>query len=127
MVCVPHLFVDPTKRDHVSDLFLLELPEIGPLAPVVNLVDIRQIGGDSLSTTQEESTGSTSSTRTHVVTNPYEEEFPAFPPGFRGAIFTISADEPSREGEIDQERAARVERNANRMARRVKPENAKEA
>jgi hypothetical protein len=75
MVCIPHLFVDLAERDRVSDLFLLELPEIDYPAPVVNMVDIRQIGGDSLSTIPEESTGSTSST--HATTNPYE--FPAFP------------------------------------------------
>jgi hypothetical protein len=69
--------VDPTERDHVSDLSLLELPEIGHPAPVIDMVDIRQIGGDSLSTIREESTRSTGSTRS--ITNPYEEEFPAFP------------------------------------------------
>jgi hypothetical protein len=79
MVRVPHLFVDPAEHDHVSDLFLLELPEIGHPAPVVNMVDIRQIGGDSLSTIPEGSTRSTGSTQTHIVTNPYEEELLAFP------------------------------------------------
>jgi hypothetical protein len=69
--------MDPAEHDHVSDLSLLELPEIGHPALVVNMVDIRQIGGDSLSTIQEESTGSTSST--HVITNPYDEEFLEFP------------------------------------------------
>jgi hypothetical protein len=107
MVCVPHLFVDPAESDHVLDLFLLELPKIGHPAPVVNMVDIRQIGGDLLSTIREESTRSTGST--HAITNPYEEEYPAFPLGFRGVIFAISADEPSHEGEMDQERAAQVE------------------
>jgi hypothetical protein len=77
MVRVPHLFVDPAERAHVSDFSLLELPEIGHPTPVVNMVDIRQIGGDSLSTIREESTGSTGSTR--AITNPCEEEFPAFP------------------------------------------------
>jgi hypothetical protein len=43
------------------------------------MVDIRPIGGDSLSTILEESTGSTGSTQTHTITIPYEEEFPAFP------------------------------------------------
>jgi hypothetical protein len=127
MVRVPHLFMDPTERDYVSDLFLLELPRIDHLAPVINMVDIRQIGGDLLSTIPEESIGSTGSTQTHTITNPYEEEFPVFPPGFGGAIFAISADKPSRKGETDQERAAQVERNADRMARRVERENAKEA
>jgi hypothetical protein len=79
MVRVPHLFVDPTERDHISDLFLLELPEIDYPTPVINMVDIRQIGGDSLSTISEESTGSIGSTQTHTITNPYEEKFPTFP------------------------------------------------
>jgi hypothetical protein len=88
--------------------FLLELPEMGHPAPIVNMVDIRQIHGDSHSTIPEERSKSTGST--HAITNPYEEEFLAFPPNFGGAIFAISADEPSCEGETDQERAARVER-----------------
>jgi hypothetical protein len=99
MVCFPHQFVDPAERDHVSDLLLLELPKIGNPAPVVNMVDIRQIGWDSLSTILEESTGSTGST--HAITDPYEEEFLASSPGFRGTIFAISTDEPSCEGEMD--------------------------
>jgi hypothetical protein len=127
MVRVPHLFMDPAERDHVLDLFLLELPRIDHLAPIINMVDIRQIGGDLLSTIPEESVGSTGSTQTHTITNPYEEEFPVFPPGFGGTIFAISTDEPSREGETDQERAAQVERNVDRMARRVERENAEEA
>jgi hypothetical protein len=66
MVRVPHLFVDPAERD----LFLLELPEINHPAPIINMMDIRQTGGDSLSTILEESTGSTGSTQTHTITNP---------------------------------------------------------
>jgi hypothetical protein len=58
---------------------LLELPEIDDPALVINMVDIRQIGGDSLSTIPEESTGSNGPTQTHTITNPYKEEFPAFP------------------------------------------------
>jgi hypothetical protein len=41
MVHVPLLFVDPAERDHISDLFLLELPEIDHPAPVVNMVEMR--------------------------------------------------------------------------------------
>jgi hypothetical protein len=59
MVHVPHLFVDLAEHDHVLDLFLLELPEINYPAPVVNMVDIRQIGGDLFSTIPEERTSST--------------------------------------------------------------------
>jgi hypothetical protein len=117
--------VDPAERDHVFDLFLLELLEMGHPAPIVNMVDIRQIHGDSLSTIPEEHSESTGST--HAITNPYEKEFPAFPADFGGAIFAISADQPSREWETDQERADQVERNANCMAHRVERENAKYA
>jgi hypothetical protein len=85
-------------------------------------VDIRQILGDSLSTIPEERSESTGST--HAITNPYEKEFSVFSPDFAGTIFAISADEPSREGETDQERAARVERNTDHMARGVEWENA---
>jgi hypothetical protein len=79
MVYVLHLFVDLAERDHISDLSLLELPEIGHPAPIINMLDIRQIGGDSLSTIWEESTRSIGLARTHTITNPYEEEFLAFP------------------------------------------------
>jgi hypothetical protein len=50
----------------------------------------------------------------------------AFPPSFRGAVFTVSNDEPPCDGETDQERVAREERNTNRRARRVGLENAEE-
>jgi hypothetical protein len=76
MVHISHLFMDPAERDHVSDIFLLELPKIDYPAPIINMMDIRQIDGDLLSTIQEESTGSTGST--HAITNPYEE-FLVFP------------------------------------------------
>jgi hypothetical protein len=54
------------------------------------------------------------------------QEFPTFPPGFGGAIFAVSNDEPPRDGETDQERVAQEERNADRRARRVNVENAEE-
>jgi hypothetical protein len=77
MVRVSHLFMDPAKCDHILDQFLLEIPEIDSPTPIINMVDIRQIGRDLLSTISEESTRSTGST--HAITNPYEEEFLTFP------------------------------------------------
>jgi hypothetical protein len=56
---IPHLFVDPAERDHVLDLYLLDLPKPNHPAPTVNAIEIRQTGEDSLSTILEESTGST--------------------------------------------------------------------
>jgi hypothetical protein len=117
------------ERDHISDLYLIDLPESDHPAPTVNVVEIRQIGEDSLSTILEESTGSTEShgtNHTRTLIDPYGQEFPTFPPGFGGAIFAVSNDEPPRDGETDQERVAQEERNADRRARRVNVENAEE-
>jgi hypothetical protein len=128
-VRIPHLFVDPAKRDHVSDLCLIDLPEPNHPVPTVNMVDIRQIAQDSLSTIPEEGTGSTDShgtNHTRTLIDSYGQEFPAFPPGFEGVVFAISNDDPPRNGETDQERVAREERNADRRARRVDLENAEE-
>jgi hypothetical protein len=38
---MPHLFVDPAKRDHILDLYLLDLPEPDHPEPIVNVVEIR--------------------------------------------------------------------------------------
>jgi hypothetical protein len=73
------------------------------------MVQIRQIGGDSLSTILEESTRCTRSDGTTYIPtliDPYGEDFLAFPPGFGGAIFVVSNDEPPRDEETDQERVA---------------------
>jgi hypothetical protein len=81
--------MDPTERDHVSDLCLIDLPEPDHPTSTVNVVEIRQIGEDSLSIVPKESTGSTEShgtSYTHTLIDPYGQEFPAFPPGFRGAV-----------------------------------------
>jgi hypothetical protein len=61
------------------------------------MVEIRQIREDSLSTIPKEGTGSTKShgtSYTCTLIDPYGQEFLAFPPGFRGAVFAISNDEP---------------------------------
>jgi hypothetical protein len=104
---MPRLFMDPTEHDHISDLYLLDLPGLDHPVPTVNIVEIKQIGEDSLSTILEESTGSTISHRTNytcTLIDPYGQEFLAFPPGFVGTIFAVSNDEPPRDGETDQER-----------------------
>jgi hypothetical protein len=106
---IPHQFVDPTERDHVSGLYLIDLSEPDHPASTVNVVEIRQIGGDSLSIILKESTGSTKSrgtSYTHTLIDPYGQEFLAFSPDFGGAVFAISNDEPPRNRETDQERVA---------------------
>jgi hypothetical protein len=103
--CIPHLFVNSAERDHVLDICLIDLPEPDHPAPTVNVVEIRQIGEDSLSTIPKESTGSTESygtSYTRTLIDPYGQEFPTFPPGFGGTVFAVSNDEPPRDGETDQ-------------------------
>jgi hypothetical protein len=126
---IPQLFVDLAKRDHIFDSYLIDLPKPNHPAPTINVVEIKQIRENSHSTILEESTGSTKShgtSYTHTLIDPYGQEFLAFPPGFGGAVFGVSNDEPPRDEETDQERVAREERNTDRRARRVDLENAEE-
>jgi hypothetical protein len=121
--------MDPAECDHVLDLCLIDLPEPDHPSPTINVVEIRQIGGDSLSTILEESIRSTEShgtNYTRTLIDPYGQEFPTFPPGFGGTVFAVSNDEPPRDEETDQERVAWEKRNADRRAQRVNLENAKE-
>jgi hypothetical protein len=73
--------MDPTERDHVSDLYLVDLPDPEHIPRSVNMVNIRPVDDASLSTIWEEGTGSsTGSTRTNATsTDVYEQEFPKFP------------------------------------------------
>jgi hypothetical protein len=73
------------------------------------MVRIEEVGGSRLPPIPEESSGST---RTQI--EDYEEVFPPFPPGFGGMILNISADEPTVDGETEQDRDARVARNTHR-------------
>jgi hypothetical protein len=66
--------MDPTEHDHILDLCLIGLPEPDHLAPTINVVEIRQIGEDSLSIIMKESTESTESygtSYTHTLIDPY--------------------------------------------------------
>jgi hypothetical protein len=72
------------------------------------------------------STESHETSYTCTLIDPYGQKFPAFPPDFGGTVFAVSNDEPPRDGETDQERAAWEERNADLRARRVDLENAEE-
>jgi hypothetical protein len=46
---IPHLFVDPTKHDHVLDICLIDQPKPDHPTPTINVVEIRQIREDSIS------------------------------------------------------------------------------
>jgi hypothetical protein len=121
--------MDLAERDHVSDLCLIDLPEPYHPTPTANVVEIRQIREDFLSTIPKESNGSIESHGTNytcTLIDPYGQEFPAFPLGFGGIVFAISNDEPSHDGETNQERVTQEERNTDRRAQRVDLENAEE-
>jgi hypothetical protein len=95
MKCKPRLFLDPVERDHVNDLYLIDSPEVDHPAPIVNMVEIKQICGSPLSTIPEERTWSLDGTHTATVSD--DEDFPAWLRG--GAAFQISTDSPPRDGE----------------------------
>jgi hypothetical protein len=57
----PHLFMSPMERDHVSDLYFLDLPRPSP-GDAVNMVGIREHHEGSLHTLPEDGDSSTGST-----------------------------------------------------------------
>jgi hypothetical protein len=93
--------MDLAEHNHILGLYLIDLSKPIHLAPTINMVEIRKIRENSLPTIPEESTGSTEShgtSYTCTFIDPYGQEFPAFSPGFGGAIFAISNDEPPHNG-----------------------------
>ena len=71
----------------------------------------------SLQTILEENPDSESQGSTEPLAEVFTEQ-PPLPPFRGGAIFNVSIDSPPRNGETDEERAARENRNANRAQRR---------
>jgi hypothetical protein len=97
--------------------------------PTINVVEIKQIGEDSLSIIPKESTRSTEAhgtSYTLTLVDPYGQEFLAFPPSFGGAVFAVSNDESPRDGKTNQKRFTREERNTDHRAQRVDLENAEQ-
>jgi hypothetical protein len=114
----PHPFVGPMERDHVSDLFFLDIPRPPP-GNAINMVDIREHNEGSVHTLLEDgdsSTGSTHSVHTeaeHLDHNEYDLDPLPHPSGFsvilrfpprRGdMVLNISNDKPSVVGETDEQ------------------------
>jgi hypothetical protein len=115
----PHLFVDPMKRDHVSDLYFLDIPR-PPLGNAVNMVDIREHNAGSVHTLPEEGGSSTRSTcyvhteAEHLDHDEYDLDplphpsgfslIPRFPPRRGDMVLNVSNDEPPVAGETDEQR-----------------------
>ena len=85
-------------------------------APMINMVAIHQFDDESLHTILEETPSPKSQGSTKTISET-PSDFPPFPPGFEGRIFHVSTNEPSRDGENDEERQQRLNRNANRVQR----------
>ena len=73
--------------------------------------------GVSLQTIPEENPGSESQGSTETLAETFTEQLP-LPPFRGGAIFNVSVDSPPRNGETEEERVARENRNVNHAQRR---------
>jgi hypothetical protein len=88
---VHHLFIDYTERDHINNLYRIDLPKAVQAAPMVNMVAIRQIPDDSINDILEESPNIYSEGSTEIVSS-----CPTFLPGLTARFF-ISATTASPE------------------------------
>ena len=75
--------------------------------------------GTSLQTILEENLGSESQGSTETLAETFTEQL-LLPPFRGGAIFNVSVDNPPQNGETEEERVARENRNVNRAQRRAK-------
>jgi len=110
---IHYLFTDHIKRNHVTDLYVIDPTDSGQAAPMVNMVAIRQLLEDSPLPTEslhhvlDESPNDSSEGSTRTLSS-----YPTFPLGFGCMIFHISHDSVTKEGETAKERNARHEKNA---------------
>jgi hypothetical protein len=114
-----HLFMGPTERDHVSDLYFLDIPRPPP-GNTINIVGIREYHEGSAHTLPEDGDSSTGSARfvhteaEHLGNDEYDWDPPPYPLGFspiprfpprRGdMVLNVSNDEPAITGETDEQR-----------------------
>jgi hypothetical protein len=121
------------ERDHVSDLYFLDIPRPPP-GNAVNMVDIQEHNEGSVHTLPEDgdsSTGSTYSIHTeseHLDHDEYDLDplphplgfspIPRFPPRHGDMVLNVSNDEPSVVEETDEQRQLREQHNTDRTERR---------
>ena len=102
-----------------------------PARRFVNMVSIRVLP-DNKATSTNSSTGSVPTEVLHPEDEDYDLDLPPYPPGFsrfpvfppqRGdLVFNVSNDEPVVDGETDEQRQQRKQRNADRAQRRADEE-----
>ena len=113
--------VAATFQDALRGKFADQMGDAHPFADqfadqprsVINMLHVSRRSGASLQTILEENLDSESQGSTETLAKTFTEQLPL--PPFRGsAIFNISVDRPPRNGETEEERAARENRNVNR-------------
>ena len=82
------------------------------------MLHVGRCPGASLQTILEENPDSETQGSTETLAETTTEQLP-LPPFRGGAIFNVSVDSPSREGEMEEDRTACVNRNINRAQRRA--------
>ena len=113
---IHHLFVNHVERDYVTDLYIIDSTDSGQPAHVLNMVVVRQLSDEpslpteSLHNVLNESPIDYSEGSTKTVSS-----YPTFPPGFGGMIFHVSHDNVTKDGEITDERNARLAKNTDRQ------------
>ena len=113
-----------TYQDAMRGKFADQVGGIHPLAdqiadqlpPMVNMLHASRGPGASLQTILEESLDSESQGSTETLAETFTEQLP-LPPFWGGATLNVSVDSPPRNGETEEERAARETRNINRSQR----------
>jgi hypothetical protein len=130
----PHLFVSPMERDHVTDLYFLDIPRPPP-GNAVNMVDIREHNEDTIHKLPEEGNSSIGSTRSvhtkakHLDHDEYDlDPLPhpsgfspilRFPPRCGDMVLNVNNDEPPVAGDIDEQRRLHEQRNTDHISSTV--------
>jgi hypothetical protein len=121
----------PTERDHVSDLYFLDIPRPSP-GNTINMVRVWEHHEGSIHTLPEDGDSNTRSTcSVHTKVEHLDDEYdldpltyhpgfpqiPRFPPRCGDMVLSISNDEPAVVGETDEQRQLCEQRNTDRAER----------
>jgi hypothetical protein len=132
----------PTERDHVSDLYFLDILRPPP-GNAINMVGIWEYHEGLVHTLPEDGDSSTGFTRpVHTEAQHLEDDeygldplpdplgfslIPRFPPRHGDMVLNVSNDEPTVIGETDEQWQPHEQRNADRAKRRQHEANEEEA
>ena len=115
---IQSLFVNHVERNHITDIYMINLTDSDQPTPIVNMVVVHQPSDDlslptkSLHNILNESRNDYSEGSTKTISS-----CPTFPLGFGGMIFHVSHDSVTKDGETAKEREARLAKNTDRQRR----------